>query len=317
VQRFRNILFFDTGHRGSTRALRRAWELARRNDARLTVLGVTEAIPSGTRRLFEFVGLSDVEEWDVEDARKRLRGLARNLVPANQVIRVEVSAGTPFLEVTRQVVRAEHDLVMINAAGEKGAWFGSTVTHLLRKCPCPVWVLRPEPVERYERILVAVTSRTDDEVRMRLDQRLLEVATSLARMEHSDLHVVTVWSVVGENVIQSQTGLRSEDLDQIRFSARRSRTQRLDDLLGGVDTTDLRVRTHLVKGTPDILVPEIAREVQAELIVVGTVGRTGIAGLLIGNTAESIFAQVECPVLAIKPDGYQTPVRTGVGASET
>ena len=47
----------------------------------------------------------------------------------------------------------------------------------------------------------------------------------------------------------------------------------------------------------------------ADVIVVGTVGRTGIAGLLIGNTAESIFSQVESPVLAIKPEGFQTPVR--------
>jgi nucleotide-binding universal stress UspA family protein len=79
-------------------------------------------------------------------------------------------------------------------------------------------------------------------------------------------------------------------------------------MLDDVDTTDLQLTTHIAHGSPSVLIPEVAHDVDAELIVVGTVGRTGIAGLLIGNTAESIFAQVECPVLAIKPEGFQTPV---------
>jgi len=40
----------------------------------------------------------------------------------------------------------------------------------------------------------------------------------------------------------------------------------------------------------------------------GTVGRTGIQGFFIGNTAEEILNQVECSVLAVKPPGFQTPV---------
>jgi universal stress protein E len=39
-----------------------------------------------------------------------------------------------------------------------------------------------------------------------------------------------------------------------------------------------------------------------------TVGRTGIPGLLMGNTAETILQQVNCSVLAIKPPGFVTPV---------
>ena len=41
----------------------------------------------------------------------------------------------------------------------------------------------------------------------------------------------------------------------------------------------------------------------------GTVGRTGIRGLFIGNTAEAILNQVKCSVLAVKPSGFETPVR--------
>jgi nucleotide-binding universal stress UspA family protein len=40
----------------------------------------------------------------------------------------------------------------------------------------------------------------------------------------------------------------------------------------------------------------------------GTVARTGVAGLFIGNTAEAILEQIECSVLAVKPEGFETPV---------
>ncbi|HOO52306.1 MAG TPA: universal stress protein [Alphaproteobacteria bacterium] len=44
-------------------------------------------------------------------------------------------------------------------------------------------------------------------------------------------------------------------------------------------------------------------------MVMGTVGRTGIPGFFIGNTADSVLRQVGCSVLAIKPKGFSTPVK--------
>jgi nucleotide-binding universal stress UspA family protein len=40
----------------------------------------------------------------------------------------------------------------------------------------------------------------------------------------------------------------------------------------------------------------------------GTVARIGVAGLFIANTAEAILEQIECSVLAVKPEGFETPV---------
>jgi nucleotide-binding universal stress UspA family protein len=114
---------------------------------------------------------------------------------------------------------------------------------------------------------------------------------------------------VGEASIRSRVGISPEKLDEIREVTEREHQTRLDRLLSDVDTKDLELTTHLGHGSAGLLVPQVAGEVGAELIVVGTVGRTGIAGLLIGNTAESIFSQVKCPVLAIKPEGFETPVR--------
>ena len=57
------------------------------------------------------------------------------------------------------------------------------------------------------------------------------------------------------------------------------------------------------------MIPELAAKLEVGLIVMGTVSRTGVDGLLIGNTAEKILRQVDCSVLAVKPDGFITPVR--------
>ena len=57
------------------------------------------------------------------------------------------------------------------------------------------------------------------------------------------------------------------------------------------------------------MIPEQAMKKRVELVVMGTVCRTGIAGLFIGNTAEKALHQLDCSVLAVKPEGFVTPVR--------
>ena len=67
-------------------------------------------------------------------------------------------------------------------------------------------------------------------------------------------------------------------------------------------------RVHLVKGPPRKTIPAIAREVRADMVVMGTVARVGIPGFITGNTAEMILSQINSSVLAIKPEGFRTPV---------
>jgi len=70
-------------------------------------------------------------------------------------------------------------------------------------------------------------------------------------------------------------------------------------------------RIHLLKGNAETLIPLLAKRKRIELIVMGTVCRTGIEGLFIGNTAEKVLQQVDCSVLTVKPDGFVTPVKLG------
>ena len=56
------------------------------------------------------------------------------------------------------------------------------------------------------------------------------------------------------------------------------------------------------------MIPSVAKEKQIDAIVMGTVSRTGIAGLFIGNTAEKVLNAAHCSVLTLKPEGFVTPV---------
>ena len=59
---------------------------------------------------------------------------------------------------------------------------------------------------------------------------------------------------------------------------------------------------HLVKGDPRAVIADFAASHHIDLLVVGSVGRSGVAGRIIGNTAESVMTQLPCSMLVIKPD---------------
>jgi nucleotide-binding universal stress UspA family protein len=66
--------------------------------------------------------------------------------------------------------------------------------------------------------------------------------------------------------------------------------------------------THVEKGLPEEVIPDLAEHLQAGIVVLGTVGRTGISAAFLGNTAEQVIDHLRCDLLVIKPDQYQTPV---------
>jgi hypothetical protein len=57
------------------------------------------------------------------------------------------------------------------------------------------------------------------------------------------------------------------------------------------------------------VIPAMIRDIKADLVVMGTVARTGIPGFIVGNTAEMILSQIACAVLAVKPPGFVSPVK--------
>jgi nucleotide-binding universal stress UspA family protein len=69
------------------------------------------------------------------------------------------------------------------------------------------------------------------------------------------------------------------------------------NLVASLQRRKVAVRGSVVSGIPQTAIIEAAKSKKADLIVMGTHGRTGLGHLLIGSVAEKIIRSAECPVL--------------------
>jgi len=306
MKRFKNILCVSGETPDQGAAVARAASLAKNHRATLTVIGV---IPSGTSDLQETTSARHMQVLEslVKPYRRRLK------------IQLDLLRGPVFSEVIRAVLRNAHDLV-IKAAESPDLLkrlFGSDDMHLLRKCPCPVWLLNAPGKSNCDRIMAAVgfDPLASSAVEEALNLEILEQAASLALSEAASLHVVHAWEAFAE-----RTMLLRGDIPKERIAAHVEKQHLLNqnrlyalgralrDRIGSDAYDRLSPRFLLPKGPAKKMIAALAAELRADLVVMGTVARTGISGLIMGNTAEAILDQLTCSVLAIKPPGFKTPV---------
>jgi len=315
MQRFKNILCMVETGEASKPVMKRALTLAGQNRASLTVVDVVERVTAGIGMPEGGPISADLQAALVSTHAEGLQTLVDPYRGA-VTIQTRVLVGVPFLEVVREVLRNGHDLVI--KSPEHRDWLdrllGSDDMHLLRKCPCPVWLIKPERQTSYRRILAAVD--IDDEPKGTLSRQILEMASSLALSDTAELHVVHTWEPVAESALRGVLDTPDENIDACVEQERRDRMAILDALIhkvvgnmGQDDKKRLNLQKHLVKGRAHKEIPVVAKQIAADLVVMGTVARIGIPGFIMGNTAETILNQIDCSVLAIKPAGFKTPVK--------
>ena len=308
MQRFKNILLALNPKVPETAALDRAVSLARQNRGRLTLFSVLKE-PPGSHGYNESIVQHQLDSA-VAERKEWLRGLMVSQNHDDIDLEFNVAEGISFLEIIRQVLREQHDLVITTAEETKGIrtrLFGTTSMHLMRKCPCSVWVVKRAQTLPFARILAAVAPSVYDPKRDSLNPLILQLAGSMARRDAAELHIINVWHQFSADYARSR-GMTEEELEEVKVQEEMLHKQRLDNLLGRADIADLKPRLHLIVGNPDERIPELVEAQDIDLLVMGTVTRTGIAGFLIGNTAEEVLNQVDCSVLTLKPEGFVTPV---------
>jgi universal stress protein E len=311
MNRFKNILLVFDPARNDDATISLAVSLAGRNHSDLTLISVVEDLPPEARMWVTALPAGELFERLMKDRREQAQSLIESIGAAGIEAKMRVVSGTPFLKIIRQVLRDRHDLVMVTAEGTDGLkarLFGSTTMHLMRKCPCPVWAIKPTSHKRFTRILAAVDPGSPDDEHNALDGLVMDLATSLACLERSELHVIHAWDLPGERLIAGRGVITQGELDMLLQGARSRRETQLGDLLGHYSSLELSPRVHLIKGEAGKAIPELVRQEGIDLLVMGTVCRTGVAGFFIGNTAETVLAQVDCSVLSVKPERFVTPV---------
>ncbi len=342
MKHFKHILcILDGGELPST-LLERAVSLAENNQARLTCVETIPVVPAEIRAEIRAAIPTELpteirveiapDLWSARDpswAAEALDRLRHERLAALETaargyaervpIACQVLMGRPFVEIVRAVLREGYDLVLKEAEnpGFLSRLFGSEDMRLLRKCPCPVWLTKPGGSANYGSILAAVDLDSDGlpSELADLNRRILSLASSLAVSDFAALHLLHVWSAPGEGMIRlwSQDPDRSvRDYVEGERQRRELGMERLKHQLAaalGEQTFDyLSPRFHLIEGAPPEMIPAMSAQLEADLVVMGTLGRSGIAGLLIGNTAEAVLEQLQCAVLAVKPSGFVSPV---------
>jgi len=312
MERFKKILFVNDGKTKREVPLERAVNLAKRNQASLTVVEVLEGPPRDTQTFLKTSIIKGIVKTAAQETTERLERLVAPIKKEGVETTSKILMGTPFLEIIREVLRNNHDLVMLSPrkkAKVKMILFGSRTMHLIRKCPCPVWAIKPTKRKKYARILAAVDPLPFDDERNALNIKIMEMATSLAELEGSELHVVHCWTPYLEARPRGGSSLTFNEVDKLVRDIRRTHKMRFDKFLDGFNLKTLPHKVHLLKGDPAALIVDLARKKRIDLVVMGTVCRTGLAGFFIGNTAEMVVQEIDCSVLAVKPDGFVTPVK--------
>lgn len=318
MDRFNNILYVFEQSATQESNIARTISLAQNNQARLTFLDVVKDELSGHVMPAGDPVPKDKLAAVVADRRQQLESL---LAPYKDELEfnIKIVIGTKFLEVIRSVMRNEYDLVIKPA--EDPDWmsrlFGSEDMHLLRKCPCPVWLMKQQEKSNYERIAAAVdfVPGDDDPVEQTLNNQILGLASSIAVSDFAELHIFHAWDAPGAGLLRLWADDPKSAEKNIVEIERKSHTTGMDALMrklhkqiGNKSYEYLSPRVHLPKGSARKVIPGLVKDLKVDLLVMGTVVRTGIPGFIIGNTAETILDQLQCSVLAVKPPGFISPV---------
>ncbi len=315
MQRFRNILvgldLSSPDHVAEVEltppnreALRRAIWLAAHTQGELTIFSSLDVSPHIQAVLQEELAH---EPGDLE--REAFNILERFVAEARAEgveARQKLAFGSPWQQICKQVLADKHDLVVVGTRnlGHIGRMlFGSTAIKLLRSCPCPVWVTRPDP--NWDDLNILVPSDFSD---VALDA--LRIAVNGGQFVDTKLHVL--------HALEGQIGppawfgrVQRQIVEEYLATQRAEAKQRLHEQLAQTDYRTLPhgVQVHVVDGPPDEAILKAIDDFQIDLVVMGTSARSGLSNLVLGNTAERMISHMKCSVIAVKPHDFECPVR--------
>ncbi|MGC6406513.1 universal stress protein UspE [Bisgaard Taxon 45] len=204
--------------------------------------------------------------------------------------------------IAQEVEKHDYDLVVKYTKEEESITsliFTPMDWQLLRKCPKPLLMVRDGDWKHQRRILIAVNVADDEEKNHKVfNEQLVSLGIDLAdKLERGNVHLVTAYPPTPINMAIDLPEFNSGEYERnirgqylLNMKALRQQFSIDED------------HTHVREGFPEEVIPEVAKELEAELVVLGTIGRTGLSAAFLGNTAEHVINKLNCSLLAIKPN---------------
>ena len=180
--------------------------------------------------------------------------------------------------------------------------FTPTDWHLIRKCWVPLLLVKAPQWPENGHILAAIHAASDQEDHISLNEKITHEALHLGELIKADTHFVNSYPGTPVNVAievpEFDVGEYNKTMLGHHTSVMNQHAERFN-----ISSEFL----HVEEGLPEDVIETVAAKIDAELVILGTIGRTGLSAILIGNTAEHVIDKINCDLLALKPDGYQSP----------
>jgi universal stress protein E len=267
----------------SDRAVRRAGLLAQEQRARLTLLHVVD--DDRPERLVSEEAIT---------ARQMLAETAGSVLRDVQC-EVEVARGDPFAGIAKTAEERAADLIVMGAHRKqilKDIFIGTSVERVMRMRIAPVLMVNAAPVAAYGRGLVATDLSEQSGI-------ALQTALALGILPRTVV-AVHAFGVIG----RSKLNFAGVSADNIAAHAAQSaavaRTE-LADFLAAFDDDPPRYALKVAEGRAADVIADVAVEINVDVVVIGTHGRTGIGKLLLGSVSEEVTWRLDRDILVVPP----------------
>jgi len=274
----------------------RAIEVAKVTGARLHYLA-TLNLDERTKRLLETS--NPQEDNVVTKARDAMVAIVQSAASAGVRATYDVVLGRTRTELAEAARSGGYDLMMLGTrqlGALKSFLMGSITLELLRTSPCPVWVVKPSDMPGPRRILVATDFSP-------VCYELFDRAAQIASLFGAKLDVVHVVATHRSHFLKFSS-LSSEAQQQEQQERVAQSRESLDELLLRPSAKGLASppTLHLLEGSPSQIVREQVDALDIDLLALGTVGKPGVSGMVIGTTAQNILPSLSCSLLTMRPE---------------
>jgi universal stress protein E len=312
METYHKILVVIDPTTNTQKALNRAIDLASKmnhNNSNKTTISAFLSIFDFS---YEMTTILSSEERDamrqsmIKDKKLWLENLINDLKPGIRIDCQVVWHNRPFESIIENVIKESYDLVIKGTHQHdklKSVIFTPTDWHILRKCPCPVLLVKEHEWPIDGNIIAAINIGNDEAEHHSLNVKITEEAKLLANLFKANVHLVNSFPGTPVNIAIEIPEFNSTEYNHTMLKHHNQA------MVEHAKQFDINVaNTHVEEGLPETVIEQVATKLDAELVVLGTIGRTGISAALIGNTAEHVIDQLNCDVLALKPDGYISPL---------
>lgn len=284
-------------------ALQQAKRLAGKTGARVHAIHVVESLAMADLGEVMEKTLEQISVHFVDVARGYITKTARDAGFRDGEVAARVEVGAPLPAINRLVEDVKAELLIIGRTGSSGgtSGMGGLAFKCVRATPTRVLALHGGEAAGFRRV-VAATDFSEH------SRAALREAVGMAKLENAELHVLhvrkpEVATLLGDPLLTPPVWVG--DQKELDAAADRMARRKVDAELMPLEGEAAGVRVMRVVTTDANAangIQEYVRSVGADVVVMGTLGRSGLKKLLLGSTAERVLREGTCAVLAIKPE---------------